>query len=664
MPYILSLFLWIVPVFAQDLAFTADTGWLPVTEQERAMKAPMVDRNAGAEAIFNRTHVWDELASQDWQRFYSHYIRIKVFNEKGIDQVSNVDITTYRKDTAVIAVSARTIKPDGTIVEMPKDAVKDRQILKAGGISVRAKSFTLPAVEPGSIVEYRYREVAFRENILYLRGHFQREIPVQKSTFFIRPLPNDFIALRMMVRPFNCSPSRLKLESNGFHSTTLENVPAFQGEPYMPGEANVRPWVLFFYTDGEGRREPDKYWSKEGKDAFNGLRLSLKLNNEIKAAAAKAVSGASSDEQKVVALITYLRTNLRDLFSSKVTDAERGKVLRSMPKNRHRTSVEVFESGIGTPNELNTLFAAMAQSAGLEARPARVGNSSDMYFHPNLVDIHFLDSIDMAVKIGGQWKLYDVSTRELPPHMIGWREEGTKALVSDSKSPQFIDTPPSPPSASLSARTGKFRLDEDGALEGDVQLRYTGHRASDRRSGKIDEPLEKLIESHKESLQKLYPGAEISAVAIENMADSSKDLVYSYHVRIPGYSQRTGKRLFFQPLFFQRSATPLFTAGERQYDIQFPYAWQEDDTISIRLPEGYAFDNAENPGGMKFGRPGEYQLSMTVGADRELKVSRRLIFGLDGSIFYPKTAYTQLKQVFDEVHRRDSTTIALKQVEQ
>ena len=93
-----------------------------------------------------------------------------MFNDAGKDQASTIDLVTFRKNTAITDISARTIKPDGTILEMGRGAVQDRNILRAGGISVRAKSFTLPGVEPGAIIEYRYREIVFKENILYLRG--------------------------------------------------------------------------------------------------------------------------------------------------------------------------------------------------------------------------------------------------------------------------------------------------------------------------------------------------------------------------------------------------------------------------------------------------------------------------------------------------------------
>lgn len=57
--------------------------WLPVSDAERDLKTPRVDKDAGAEILLWRVHVVDELLSnEDLQRVFYHYVRLKVFNEK------------------------------------------------------------------------------------------------------------------------------------------------------------------------------------------------------------------------------------------------------------------------------------------------------------------------------------------------------------------------------------------------------------------------------------------------------------------------------------------------------------------------------------------------------------------------------------------------------
>src|SRR5581483_9977178 len=71
--------------------------WLPVTDAERALKSPMVEKDAGAEVLVWRVHVVDELLgnNRDLQRVFYHYVRLKIFNEKGKEDTSTIDLT-YR----------------------------------------------------------------------------------------------------------------------------------------------------------------------------------------------------------------------------------------------------------------------------------------------------------------------------------------------------------------------------------------------------------------------------------------------------------------------------------------------------------------------------------------------------------------------------------------
>ncbi len=428
----------------------------------------------------------------------------------------------------------------------------------------------------------------------------------------------------------------------------------------MPGEANVRPWALIFYTT-DAKRDPGKYWSQVGRTTYNNyLKPAIKTSDELKAATTQAIAGAKSDEDKVTALIRYIRANVRNLFGSQVSDMERAKILRDRPKERYRTSAEVFKSGIADSIEMNILLAAMASIAGLEARPALVADRQDVIFSPDLVDQYFLPNIDMAINIGGKWKLFDASARLLPASMVSWREEGMQALLSDSKNSSFIASPVSPPTASRVIRSGRFHLSGEGELEGDVDLTYTGHLAYLERVDVDRDTEARRLEKIKEQVNKVFPDAEITNEKIENAGDPEKALKVHYHVRLTSFAQRTGKRLLFQPLFFEIGASPLFSAGERQYDIVFPYAWNESDSVHIQLPEGFELDNAENPGSLNIGKAGAYVLQMSL-EKRELVCTRDFVFGDNGLLVYEKKQYPAVKNVFDEVHRRDSHMISLKQ---
>jgi len=63
----------------------------------------------------------------------------------------------------------------------------------------------------------------------------------------------------------------------------------------------------------DSNRVPAKYWNEVGKRAYQELKPSLKVNEEMKAAAQKAVAGASNDGEKAIALLRLIRQSVRGL---------------------------------------------------------------------------------------------------------------------------------------------------------------------------------------------------------------------------------------------------------------------------------------------------------------------------------------------------------------
>ena len=108
-------------------------------------------------------------------------------------------------------------------------------------------------------------------------------------TSFVKPLPYAITGGQpMFLLPINCRPTPIKKENDGYNSTTLTDVPAAHHEPYAPSDPNLEPWALLFYTEG-GKREPEKYWSSQGKKLYAEMKTSVKESGELKSAADEAV---------------------------------------------------------------------------------------------------------------------------------------------------------------------------------------------------------------------------------------------------------------------------------------------------------------------------------------------------------------------------------------
>ncbi|HEV2802546.1 MAG TPA: DUF3857 and transglutaminase domain-containing protein [Pyrinomonadaceae bacterium] len=654
LPYLCLLCMMLV---AAPTAVLAGEDWKPVDPADLALKEAVVEKDADAEVLTWDVHVNDNDVND---LVFNHYIRIKVFTERGREAHSRIDIL-YPGKAKVKDIAGRTIKPDGQIVELKKEDIFERTVVKAGGRKVKAKSFAMPGVEPGAIVEYRWREVFSSASADHLRLELQRNIPVRNVTYHIKPYSGPY-ASAMRAQYFNMTEAPKIVKKDGFYTMTMTNMPAFREEPRMPPEDQVRTWMLLYYTP-DNKLAPERYWKEFGKRVHELVKPLMKANDEVKKAAEEAVGDATTPEQKLERIYDFCRTKIKNSSNdaAELTNAEREKL------KANKSPSDTLKRGVGDGADIDLLFAAMASAIGLDARVALTAARNKIFFNPNFTDPYFLEPTSIAVRLGDGWRFFNPGYNYLPFGGLRWQEEGTMTLVTDPKEPEFVITPVTPPGRSLEKRTAKLRLDADGTLEGDVRIEYTGQAAVEIREYNDEDSPAQREETLKSRVQARLGGAELSNIRIENVTDSVKPFVYAYHVRVPGYAQRTGKRLFIQPAFFQRGVGQLFPTSTRRNDIYFNYPWSEEDYVEIQLPEGYALDNAEAPSQFGAAELSQYQPKLSVSTDgRILVYHRKFFFGGDkakGGVAtpFPASSYSQLKAYFDELHKQDNHTIAIKQ---
>jgi len=69
--------------------------WPQITEAEKQMRTLVVEKDAGAELLVWNAYVVDEFLSRNTlQRVFYNYIRLKVFTDKGKEQVATIDLTS------------------------------------------------------------------------------------------------------------------------------------------------------------------------------------------------------------------------------------------------------------------------------------------------------------------------------------------------------------------------------------------------------------------------------------------------------------------------------------------------------------------------------------------------------------------------------------------
>ena len=622
--------------------------WRPITPEELQMKTPRVEPDADAEAIFWDIRLDDKKLSSI---YYEHYVRVKIFTARGQERFSKFDIP-FAKGKTIEDIAARVIRPDGTIITLEPKDIFEREIVKAGKIKVMAKSFAVPGIEPGVIVEYRYREIYKDAWGNGIRLIFQRDIPIQRVTYHVRPqkgfhlVPNFY---NMKETAFVEDPSE-----KGFLTASMTNVPAYKTEPHMPPEDEVRRWAYVNYFASD----PIIIWKAVGRKYADWLSTYAKPTDLIRKKAAELTLTASTNDEKLRRIYEYIQKEIRNAdFDRTVTEGEREKL-----DLKH--AEDVLKRGIGTSIYIELLFASLAQATGYRVYLVASGDRSDNFFTPEKYPFaSFIHLACVAVWTGAEWRYFNASLPYVPYGFLTWNEEGVTGMFVTEETFMWRDVPISDQETSPAKRVAKLTLLDDGTLEGTVKLEYYGQQAISRRRDIYRASEAKRKENAEEQVKGRMSTAETSDVTVENLNDTAKPLIYSMKVRIPNYAQRTGQRLFLQPGFFEYGVKPLFSAATREHSIYFAYPWSESDRVEIRLPPGFDLDNPSQPGPITDPKQiGSLKILLNHDkATNTLLYEREFHFGEGGNVLFPPAAYPILKRMWDAFSKADSHMIVLKQ---
>src|SRR5947209_6074930 len=209
------------------------------------------------------------------------YFRIKILTEEG-RKYADVEIPFFKDQGSVVGIHARTIRPDGTVVDFNGKAF-DKMIVKARGVKYMAKTFTLPDVQPGCILEYYYTTDLAENFIFDSHWILSNELFTRSAKFSLKPYTSDYVPVFLRWNWNQLPPGTSAPKEAPNHVINLEasNVPAFQTEDYMPPENELKSRVDFIYSDETFERDADKFWKKFGKkrndqlEGFIGKRKAM-----------------------------------------------------------------------------------------------------------------------------------------------------------------------------------------------------------------------------------------------------------------------------------------------------------------------------------------------------------------------------------------------------
>ncbi len=155
--------------------------WQPITQEE--LKMTGAPEAPGAPAVY----LYRQVDRKDLGRSNTeyNYLRIKILTEEG-RKYGNVEIAYPREQANISNIRARTIHPDGTILNFD-GKVYDQTIIKSKGSKFLAKTFSMPDVRVGSIVEYHFNYDFADGYVFGSHWILSEELFTKKAVFSLKP---------------------------------------------------------------------------------------------------------------------------------------------------------------------------------------------------------------------------------------------------------------------------------------------------------------------------------------------------------------------------------------------------------------------------------------------------------------------------------------------
>ncbi|MGZ4877824.1 MAG: DUF3857 domain-containing protein, partial [Candidatus Angelobacter sp.] len=450
--------------FALLLVFIAPASaqkedWQPIAQDD--LNINQVPGNPGADAVqlYYANYIDDSAGSE----FVYH--RVKILTESG-KKYADVEITAGINND-VGNLKARTIHPDGSIVEFTGKPF-DKTIFKGRGIKWNAKTFTMPDVTVGSIIEYKYKVKNYTSDLWIL----QHDLYTVREYVTFQP---RHWGERVSWSGRNLSISPPVKKSDGWE-LEWKNVPAFQTEANMPPEANYKPSVSFYYFREDIKNE-EKFWEEIGKFLHEFIERYIGNRKEIKEAALQAI-GTETDPEKQLRKLYDRAQQIRNLSYERArTDEERKK---EKIKNNENLG-EIVKRGYGDSEDITAFFVGMARAAGFDAQVVLVSNRREAFFSPKVLTLDGLRTWMALVNVKGKDIYLQPGVRFCPYGLLRWANTSTDALKFDKKGGTFVMMPPLTSDRSSTKRIAKMELVDEGLLKGEISVEFQGEEALEHR---------------------------------------------------------------------------------------------------------------------------------------------------------------------------------------
>ena len=627
--------------------------WPEITEQERALKS--VPQNPEADAVILRRTRQGKIVEEN--HFVTNYLdyhwRMKILNERG-KKYSEVHIAS-RKYSQVSGIEARTIKPDGTIVPVAADQIFEKLVEKGRGYKLTEFVFSFPGVEPGAILEYRYKRhvgsiiqiepwyFAGPEFTLYSR----MSQAVHEATSY-RILCDKCPNPEPESTPWKEGKAKGKLLT-----VEMKDVPAYREERMMPPVAEVSPRIEMVLKALENSnwealgREDNLFtdWDSVAKYTRFYYTKAYKVDEvQIRQVVNGWTPGLTDQAAKIKAIFRHVSDDFRYVPYDEVY-------------GRTSSIADILKTKTADNEEKAVLLVAALRSIGVPANIVLVVGKDKGTLVTSYYSLAQFSHVIVAVPQPDNTAIWlDPTVAYVPYGFMPWQDSGAGALYIAETGSALINLPQKDETSSTRYQV-TLKPRADGNADLDVVAEFQGEDAIEMRQELLPAAESARTEYLQGWLKQTRPGAALKSFQVEDLEAIDKPLRIKMSIEAPELVTKAESLLLVRDCVLDCEDSNPISRAERSYPFYVDRGWSKEETVTIVPPAGMKTAAPPKPVALK-SAIGSLTLSCSSQGDGSMRCTRRFTAPRG---HWPAAEKDSIRKMFDSIVEADRTTVAFQE---
>jgi len=559
--------------------------------------------------------------------FERHRI-IKILNHRG-EHYANI-VIPYGSESEVTDIRARTISPSGEITVLDSDKIYDINLYPNFIFysDQRAKIFTMPAIEPGAVIEYRYL-VNISDYTFWHAWEFQAFDPVLCSRFTLVN-PAEW-TVNYHLKGIELTPV-IDEGAEGFKSKyvwEVRDVPALRTEFSMPPLKEFTAHLMFAPLGINN-------WTDVAQWYHDLSNPRMQPDQTIKEKVTELIQNKTTEFDKLKVLYDWVHNNIRYIAVS-----------IGIGGFQPHAAAEVYRNRYGDCKDMATLLCTMARYAGIETHPVLISTRQNSRADTVLASpFHFNHVIAYAPEIGDQGIWMDATHKGCPFGQLPWYDQGMLVLKVDQEGNGKIMTTPQ-----LDYHNNQNQIKISGILQATGELEFKGHTyLTGAPANELRRDLRQANQYQQNQQIELYvakrfPGVQLHDCSIQGVNPVTDTLRLNYSFDADSGALITNNQIILDLREISGfKLAQYIRSSQRQYPLSLRYPQSNSLQLDIELPAQWQLI-----------RPARKDsLNTTFGqAVREIHCqNKHLMMTLDYCLArqrIPVTEYNDFKQFIDQL---------------